>query len=105
MNKTSQVVAIMAVSLAAGSLAVLAQPAQQNPMTFFVTSIGLGHGANLSGLAGADAHCQQLAAAVRGENRIWPASPSTPARPARHLGKLRGRIGTGPGSHSEGRLG
>ena len=35
------------------------QPAQ--PMTFFVTSVGLGKGANLGGLAGADAHCQALA--------------------------------------------
>ena len=33
------------------------------PMTFFVTSTGVGNGANLGGLAGADAHCQRLAAA------------------------------------------
>ena len=33
-------------------------------MSFFVTSVGKGDGANLGGLAGADAHCQTLAAAA-----------------------------------------
>jgi hypothetical protein len=35
--------------------------AQGHTMSFFVTSVGLGDGANLGGLAGADAHCQALA--------------------------------------------
>ena len=39
-----------------------AQQAPQSPnMTFFITSVGSGKGADLGGLAGADAHCQQLA--------------------------------------------
>src|ERR1700679_789297 len=38
-------------------------------MTFFVTSVGLGKGGDLGGLAGADAHCQTLAAAVRARGR------------------------------------
>ena len=38
--------------------------AQQNQMSFFVTSVGPGNGANLGGLAGADKHCQTLAAAA-----------------------------------------
>src|SRR5262252_1671153 len=38
--------------------------AASQPMGFFVTSVGLGKGANLGGLAGADAHCQALAAAA-----------------------------------------
>ena len=33
-------------------------------MGFFVTSQNPGKGADLGGLAGADAHCQKLAAAV-----------------------------------------
>ena len=37
--------------------------AQQNQMSFFVTSAGPGNGANLGGLAGADKQCQTLAAA------------------------------------------
>ena len=36
--------------------------AQEMPMTFFITSDGSGNGANLGGLAGADALCQRLAA-------------------------------------------
>ena len=39
-----------------------AQPPQ--PMSFFVTSVGSGNGANLGGIAGADRHCQALATAV-----------------------------------------
>ena len=35
-------------------------PAQ--PMSFFVTSVGKGDGANYGGLTGADAYCQSLAA-------------------------------------------
>jgi len=41
--------------------------AQQNTMSFFVTSVGLGNGGDLGGLAGADRHCQSLAAM-----RPWP---------------------------------
>ncbi|MEO8122793.1 MAG: hypothetical protein ABI633_01960, partial [Burkholderiales bacterium] len=33
----------------------------QEKMTFFVTSVNPGNGANFGGLAGADAHCQALA--------------------------------------------
>lgn len=49
--------------LAAGALiGCAAAPASQgtgaNPMTFFITSVGLGKGADLGGLEGADAHCQ-----------------------------------------------
>jgi hypothetical protein len=44
----------------------LSAPAQalQAPMSFFVTSVGKGNGADLGGLAGADAHCQALAKAA-----------------------------------------
>jgi hypothetical protein len=35
--------------------------AQQTNMSFFVTSIGSGKGADLGGIQGADQHCQQLA--------------------------------------------
>ena len=38
--------------------------AQATDMTFFLTSVGSGNGADLGGLSGADAHCQSLAAAV-----------------------------------------
>ena len=44
----------------------------QMPMGFFITSTPL-DGANLGGLAGADKHCQTLAAAVGAGNREWRA--------------------------------
>ena len=44
-------------------------------MTFFVTSVGSGNGADLGGLAGADAHCQQLAEAA-GAGGTWRALTS-----------------------------
>src|SRR3954467_3141207 len=49
------------------------------PMSFFVTSVGKGDGANLGGLTGADAHCQSLAAAVGAGGRQWRAYLSTSA--------------------------
>ena len=67
------------------------QPAQ--PMTFFITSVGLGKGANLGGLAGADAHCQALATAAGAGSRTWRAYLSTQGANAVNA---RDRIGKGP---------
>ena len=69
--------------------------AQQDPqpMTFFVTSEGLGDGANLGGLEGADAHCQSLAAAVGRGDVTWRAYLSTQGP---HAVNARARIGSGP---------
>jgi len=65
-------------------------------MSFFVTSEPIGDGGNLGGLAGADAHCQTLAANVGAGNRTWHAYLSTQARPGRPAVNARDRIGTGP---------
>lgn len=68
-------------------------PKPRSPqMSFFVTSKGLGDGGNLGGIAGADAHCQQLAVAA-GSSRTWRAYLSAPATPPIHA---RDRIGSGP---------
>jgi hypothetical protein len=48
-------------------LAACATQPQSGPMSFFITSQGSGKGADFGGLAGADAHCQRLAA--RGRRR------------------------------------
>ena len=68
---------------------------QANSMTFFVTSAGPGNGANLGGLAGADAQCQKLATAVGAGNRTWRAylSANPMGQPAVNA---RDRIGRGP---------
>src|SRR5262250_3605986 len=65
-------------------------------MTFFVTSVGLGKGGDLGGLAGADAHCQALAAAAGAGGHTWRAYLSTQARPGQPAVNARGRIGTAP---------
>lgn len=44
-----------------------------NAMSFFITSVGSGDGANLGGLAGADAHCQNLAQAAGSRGKTWRA--------------------------------
>ena len=62
-------------------------------LSFFITSDSIGLGGNLGGLSGADAHCQQLAAAVGKGNRVWRAYLSTQGTGAVNA---RDRIGTGP---------
>ena len=75
--------------------AAWAQAPAPNPaaMTFFVTSVNPGRGGDLGGLAGADAHCQALAAAVGAGGRSWRAYLSTQGAGAVNA---RDRIGTGP---------
>src|SRR5688572_3654321 len=65
-------------------------------MSFFVTSSGRGFGANLGGLAGADAHCLRLAATVGRGDRLWRAYLSAPASSRGPAVHARERIGKGP---------
>jgi hypothetical protein len=78
------------------------QGADQHPMTFFITSTPIAHGGNLGGLVGADAHCQQLAAAAGAGNHTWHAYLSTQARPGQPAVNARDRIGTGPWYNAKG---
>ena len=73
--------------------------AQQANMTFFVTSHGPGKGADLGGLAGADKHCQDLAAAVGAGGKTWHAYLSTQGAGAVNA---RDRIGKGPWMNAKG---
>ena len=93
--------AAIALSILGSFLALAQQPAAQTPpqpMSFFITSAGSGHGANLGGLAGADRICQTLAAAV-GSTKTWHAYMSTQGPNAVNA---RDRIGTGPWYNSKG---
>ena len=74
-------------------------PAQ--PMSFFMTSVGPGDGANLGGLAGADAHCQSLAAAAGRGAAKWVAYLSTQGAGAVNA---RDRIGKGPWYNQRGQM-
>lgn len=87
----------------AGALALLALGActsmdagtPQSKMSFFVTSVNPGNGADLGGLAGADAHCQALAAAVGAGKRTWRAYLATTSNGQPQV-NARDRIGKGP---------
>jgi hypothetical protein len=81
-------------------LALAQQPAApQQPMSFFVTSVSKGDGANYGGVAGADAHCQMLAQAAGRGNVKWVAYLSTQGPGAVNA---RDRIGQGPWYNSRG---
>ena len=102
--KTSALALFGIISLASGLLLAQTQrPGEYPPgekasptMSFFVTSVPVGDGGNLGGLAGADAHCQMLATAVGAGNRTWHAYLSTQARPGAPAVNARDRIGKGP---------
>jgi hypothetical protein len=88
-------------SLLALAVLPLAAPAQaqQAGMTFFVTSAGPGKGADLGGLAGADAHCASLAQAAGSTGKTWHAYLSTQGAGAVNA---RDRIGSGPWQNAKG---
>jgi hypothetical protein len=74
--------------------------AQNQPMSFFVSSAGSGNGGNLGGIEGADKLCQTLAAKAGVGNRTWRAYLST-SSPDVHA---RDRVGAGPWYNAKGML-
>jgi len=104
MKKLIPHITALAIALAAGSYLVFAQQPGRGgppqPMSFFITSVPKGDGANYGGLAGADAYCTQLAtAAGRGAPVVWHAYLSTQGPGAVNA---RDRIGAGPWFNSRG---
>ncbi|MEO7151880.1 MAG: hypothetical protein ABIX46_09270 [Burkholderiaceae bacterium] len=73
-------------------------------MSFFVTSVGSGKGAELGGLAGADRHCQSLAAAASAGNKTWRAYLSADAAGGASVVHARDRIGRGPWVNAKGEV-
>ena len=90
-------VATLSLSVASGVYSQQAAP----EMSFFITSVGSGKGADLGGIEGADRHCQNLAAAAGAGKKTWRAYLSTTGSPSVNA---RDRIGKGPWYSSEGRL-
>ncbi len=74
------------------------------PMSFFITSVGKGDGANYGGLAGADAYCQQMGAAAGRGGVMWHAYLSTQAKDGQPAVNARDRIGSGPWYNQKGQL-
>ena len=107
------VLAVLALVVTMGSYLALAQqqpagggrgqaPAQ--PMSFFVTSVGKGDGANYGGLAGADAYCTQLATAAGRGGVTWHAYLSQQAKDGMPAINARDRIGAGPWYNANGQM-
>ena len=110
MPRLSRPLALTVSAAAAVLLSACASMPSTGPMGFFVTSAGSGSGANLGGLAGADAHCQKLAAAAGAGAKTWRAYLSTaptfatPPTPAVASVNARDRIGNGPWHNAKGAL-
>src|SRR5206468_6408877 len=100
--KTKMILSAIGLTLA-GSAAVIAAQAPQQPMSFFVTIAVPGTG-NLGGLAGADQICQNLAAAAGAGNKTWHAYLSQQQAGAEPSINARGRIGPGPWHNAKGVL-
>jgi hypothetical protein len=105
MPSLARIFSRLCLGLGAASLAVLAaQPvqAQAADTSFFITSVGIGNGANLGGLAGADNHCQTLAQAAGAGGKTWRAYLSTQDADGKPAVNARDRIGKGPWRNSKG---
>lgn len=89
---------IVLAAATAATLAIAAPAIAQDAtsMTFFVTSVGVGDGANLGGLDGADAHCAKLAEAAGSTGKTWRAYLSAEGVNAKD------RIGAGPWQNFKG---
>ena len=127
LRSTTRAAALLCAALSAHPLATLAQtpaapaapaaptaPAPQaaplspaeiaKRFSFFITSEGSGKGADLGGLAGADAHCKKLAGAVGAGAKTWRAYLSTQAVDGQPAVNARDRIGQGPWHNTRGAL-
>jgi hypothetical protein len=76
--------------------------AQESEMSFFITSVGPGNGADLGGLEGADAYCQQLGDAAGAGGKTWRAYLSTQEAGGVAAENARDRIGEGPWQNAAG---
>jgi hypothetical protein len=100
MKTAIRVSLVAAVALALGSCGSM--QSRQSGMSFFVTSVGPGKGADLGGLAGADRHCQSLAKAAGSDGRTWNAYLSATGSDGYPGVNARDRIGRGPWQNAKG---
>jgi hypothetical protein len=98
MKRATRIILLAGAAVAALGLVNGAQ-SQQNAMTFFVTSVGSGKGADLGGLEGADRHCTTLATAAGATGKTWRAYLSTQGANAVNA---KDRIGRGPWQNAKG---
>src|ERR1700674_3630051 len=104
MPTLAQIISPIRLILAAAFAVVAAETAQAQSAnsSFFVTSVGIGNGANLGGLAGADNYCQTLAQGAGAGGKTWRAYLSAQAADGKPAVNARDRIGKGPWQNSKG---
>ncbi len=99
LSKKKIPLAVVAVAALTGLAACASKNTPQSEMSFFVTRVGCGKGADLGGLAGADKHCQALAEAAGAGGKTWRAYLSTSGAGSVNA---RDRIGSGPWQNARG---
>jgi hypothetical protein len=103
--RLSMLASAMLLSLSISGSVQAQQAGPQSPnMTFFITSVGLGKGADLGGIAGADAQCQALATAAGAGTKTWRAYLSSTATAPGGVVNARDRIGNGPWQNFKGEV-
>ena len=97
-------IAITAFGVQAQDAKKAARKGPAHDMTFFVTSVGKGDGANYGGLEGADGYCNTLAKEAGSKHDNWKAYLST-TLPGGDAGvSARDRIGKGPWYNAKGQM-
>lgn len=91
-------------TLVSCSTALSPQTSAGKEMTFFITSVGPGKGADLGGLEGADQYCQSLAKGAGAASGTWRAYLSTQGSTLSDpkVVHARDRIGSGPWHNAKG---
>jgi len=100
--RSKKLVTLLAAAAATSVLVACGTMGAKNDMTFFVSSTGGGKGADLGGLAGADALCTRLATAAGSTGHDWRASLSTVPVGGSAGVNARDRIGPGPWRNAKG---
>lgn len=80
------------------------QKTDSSEMSFFVTSVNPGKGADLGELTGADSYCQTLATAAGAGDKTWRAYLSTTVTDNSPVVNARDRIGNGPWKNFKGEV-
>lgn len=101
---SSLIVAAVGAAALVGACASSTSGPAGNPMSFFVTSANPGKGADFGGIAGADRHCQALAASAGAGQRTWRAYLSTTPQAGSPAVNARDRIGRGPWRNAKGEV-
>jgi hypothetical protein len=101
-SRTIRITIVTCAALTIGACAGMQSGGGSGSMSFFVTSVGSGNGADLGGLDGADKHCSALAAKAGSKGKVWRAYLSTQGKDGAPTVNAKDRIGKGPWHNAKG---